>query len=130
MASEMNKSKRQIVLKLALLTGITEIVWQVTSYSAMFEVGSLRLIRGKITILPVDCDTQEQQRGLLQVAPFRNGNLPDQDLFCGFMGSVSHPISALSQGLMIITYDSGRRKERSLVCRSFDISVSKLENTC
>ena len=116
MASEMNKSKRQIVLKLALLTGITEIVWQVTSYSAMFEVGSLRLIHGKTTILPVDCDTVEQQRGLLEVAPFRNGNLPDQDLFYGFMGSVSHLTSTFLQGLMTFIPDSGRRKERSLVC--------------
>ena len=53
----MNKSKRQIFHQLALLTGMTEIVWQVTSYSKMFGVGSLHLIHGKITILPVARDT-------------------------------------------------------------------------
>ena len=81
----------------------------------MFEVGSLRLIHGKITILPVDRNTPEQQHGLLQVAPFRNGNLQDQDLFYGFMGSVSLPTSTLSQELMTFTSDSGSRKECSLV---------------
>ena len=91
MASEMNKSKRQIFHKLALLMGIIEVVWQVTSYRKMFDDGSLRLTHGKITILPVARDTPERQRGLLPAAPFRNGNCPDQDLFYGFMGSVSPP---------------------------------------
>ena len=112
----MNKSKRQIFHKLALLTGITEIVWQVTSYSKMFGVGSLHLIHGKITILPVARDTPEQQRGLLEEAFFRNGKVPDQDLFYGSMGSVSTPVPTLPQGLMVFIPDSGSRKERSLVC--------------
>ena len=43
----------------------------------MFEDGSLRLTHGKITILPLDRDTPERQRGLLEVAPFRNGSRPD-----------------------------------------------------
>ena len=116
-ASEMNKSKRQIFSSnLPLLTGITEIVWQVTSYRKMFEDGSLRLTHGKITILPLDRDTPERQRGLLEVAPFRNGNRLDQDLFYGFMGNVSPPTSTHSQGLIVFTPDSGRRKECSLVC--------------
>ena len=108
--SEMNKLKRQIFRELALLTGVTDIVWQVTSFRTMFEVGSLRLIHGKITILPVDRDTPEQQRGLLQVAPFRNGNLPDQDLFYGFMGSVSPPTLTLLPGLMISLLIAGAGK--------------------
>ena len=112
----MNKSKRQIFHKLVLLTGITEIVWQVKSYSKMFGVGSLRLIHGKITILRVARDTPEQQRGLLHVTPFWNGKIPDQDLFYGFMGSVSPPATTLPQGLMVFIPDSGSRKERSLVC--------------
>jgi hypothetical protein len=95
---------------------MTKIVWQVTSYRKMFKIGSLRLIPGKITILPVDRDTPERQPGLLQVALFRNGNLPDQDLFCGFMANVSPPTPTPSQVLMVFTPDSGRGKERSLVC--------------
>ena len=112
----MNKSKRQIFCKLALLTGITEIVWQVTSYSKMFEVGSHRLIHGKTTILPVDHDTPGRQRGSLQVAPFQNGSRPGQDPFYGSMGNVSLPTSIFSQGVTIFTPDSGRGKERSFVC--------------
>jgi hypothetical protein len=82
----------------------------------MFEDGSLHLIHGKITILPVDRDTPERHRGLFQVALFRNGNRPDQDLFYGCMGSVSPLTPTPSQGLMGFTPDSGRGKERSLVC--------------
>jgi hypothetical protein len=89
------------LVTLPLLTGITEIVWQVTSYSKMFEVGSLRLIHGKITTLPVDRNTTERQRGLLEVAPSLNGNLPDQDPFYGFMGNVSSSTPMLSHGLMV-----------------------------
>ena len=62
----------------------------------MFEDGSLRLTHGKITILPLDRDTPERQRGLLEVAPFRNGSRPDQDLFYGFMGNVSPPTSTFA----------------------------------
>ena len=82
----------------------------------MFEDGCPRLIHGKITILPLDRDTWEQRRGLLEEAFFRNGNRPDQDLFYGFMGNVSPPTRTLLQRLMIFTPDSGRRKECSLVC--------------
>ena len=106
----MNKSKRQIFHKLVLLTGITEIVWQVKSYSKMFGVGSLHLIHGKITILPVARDTREQQRGLLHVTHFRNGKIPDQDLFYGFMGSVSPPATTLPQELMVLSLTAGAGK--------------------
>ena len=115
-ASEMNKSKRQIFHKSTLLTKITEVIVQMTSYTIMFKDGSHRLIHGKITILPVNRDTRERHRGLLEVAFFRNGNRPDQDFFYGFMGSVSPPTTTLSQGrLMNFTPDSGSRKEHSLV---------------
>jgi hypothetical protein len=117
MASEMNKSKRQIFRKLAPLIGITEVVSQVTSYSKMFEIGSLHLILGKIRILPADRDTAERQRGLSEVTPSWNGNRPGQVHCCGFMGSVSPPTPTLSHGVMMPPPpDSGRRKERALVC--------------
>ena len=106
----------RLLIRLSLLTGIAQIAWQVTNYSKMSDVGSLHLIRGKIIILPVDRDTPEQQRGLLHVTPFRNGKIPDQDLFYGFMGSVSPPATTLPQELMAFIPDSGSRKERSLVC--------------
>jgi len=89
---------------------MTKIVWQVTSYRKMFKIGSLRLIPGKITILPVDRDTPERQPGLLQVALFRNGNLPDQDLFCGFMANVSPPTPTALQGLMVSPLIAGAGK--------------------
>jgi hypothetical protein len=82
----------------------------------MFEDGSLHLIHGKITILPLNRNMLEQQRGLLEVTPFWNGNRLDQDPFYGFMANVSPPTSTLSQGLIVFTPNSGRRKERSLVC--------------
>ena len=102
MASEMNKSKRQIFReKLLSLIGITEIVWQVTSYSRMFEVGSLHPIHGRTTISPVNRDTLAQRRGLSKAAPSRNGNHPDQVPFYGFTGNVSPPSPMLLQKLMV-----------------------------
>ena len=105
----------RLLIRLSLLTGIAQIAWQVTNYSKMSDVGSLHLIRGKIIILPVDRDTPEQQRGLLEATPSKNGNRPDQVLFYGFMGNVSPSTSPVSQGLMVFPTDSGWRKERSLV---------------
>jgi hypothetical protein len=58
----------------------------------------------------------EQQRGLSEVAPSRNGNRLEQDHSYGFMGSVSPPTLTLLQGLMVSFPDSGRRKKRPLVC--------------
>jgi hypothetical protein len=101
---------------LLLPTGITEVVSQVTRYSKMFEVGSLHLIRGKITILPVNRDKLEWQHGLSEAARSRNGNRPNQVPFYGFMGNVSALIPMLSQELMLFLTDSGCGKERSLVC--------------
>jgi hypothetical protein len=98
----------------------------VTSYRKTFEVGFLHLIRGKIRILPVIRDTLEQQRGLLEAAPSRNGNRPGQVPSYGYMVNVGLPTPMLSQGLMILPLtllDSGGGKERSLVGLFFDIFV-------
>ena len=64
----------------------------------------------------MDRSTPEQQRGLSGAAPSRNGNRLDQDPFYGFMGNVSPPTPTVLQGLMGFTPESGRRKERPLVC--------------
>jgi hypothetical protein len=63
----------------------------------MFEVGSLHLIHGKITTLPVGRDTLERQSGLSEAAPSRNGKRPDQVRFYGFMENVRPPTPTLSQ---------------------------------
>ncbi len=78
-------------MKMPLLTAITEAVWprQVTNYSKMFEVGSLRLTHGRIIIFPTNRDTREQQPGLSEAAPSRSGSRTDQIPFCGFMANVS-----------------------------------------
>ena len=102
--------------KSALLTGVTEVVSQVTRYSKTFRVGSLHLIRGKITILPVTRDRPERQHGLSEAARSWSGNRPDQAPFYGFMGNVGTLIPTLPQELMVLVADSGCWKERSLVC--------------
>ena len=122
-ASKMNKSEREIFLKFVMLTGITEVVSQVTRYNKIFEVGSVHLIHRKITILLVNRDTPERRRGLLKTAPSWNGNCLDQVLFYGSMGNVSPPILILLQGLMVFVPDSGRWKKRFLVSQSFETSA-------
>ena len=93
-----------------MLTGIAKVVWQVTIYKKIFEVGSLHLIHGKTTISPVDRGTPEQQHGLPKAAPFRNGNRPDQVPFYGFMGNVSPPTRTLSRRLMVFPPIAGAGK--------------------
>jgi hypothetical protein len=76
----------------------------------MFEVGSLHLIHGKITILLVDRDTVERQRGLSEATPSLIGNRLDQDRFYGFTGNVSPPTSTLFQVLMASSLIAGAGK--------------------
>ncbi len=52
---------------LVLLPRSAEIVWQVTSYREIFDIGSLLLIYRKITILPSDCGTVGQQHSSFNV---------------------------------------------------------------
>ena len=63
----------------------------------MYEIGSVHLIRGKITISPVDCDTSVQRHGLSKAESSQNGNYPDQVHSYGFMANVSPPTLMLSQ---------------------------------
>jgi hypothetical protein len=44
LASDQNKSKRESFFDVVILTGITEIVWQVTTYSKIFSDGCHHLI--------------------------------------------------------------------------------------
>jgi hypothetical protein len=74
-ASEMNRSKRQLYELLPFPTRGSEIVWQVTSYSMMSGNGSLLLIRGKTTTLPVTCTAKGLQRGSFRVTHSCNGKL-------------------------------------------------------
>ncbi len=86
-------------MKVSMLTGITEAAWpwQVTNYSNIFKVGSLRLIHGRIIMLPANRDTREQERGSSEAAPSRNGSRPDQVHYYGFMANVSSSILTPSQ---------------------------------
>ncbi len=115
-------------MKLSLLTEITEVVWpwQVTNYRKLFYVGSLRLTRGRIIRLPADHDIREQQRGLSEAAPSRNGSRPDKVPFYGFMENVRSPIRIPSQWLIIHPLGSGRREKRHLVWSS--IRYFRLQN--
>jgi hypothetical protein len=48
MTSDMNRSRRQSFPMSQLLAERAEFVWQVTSWRKIFEIGSPRLIHGKI----------------------------------------------------------------------------------
>ena len=89
MASDKNKSMRQFFLKLPLLTGSTEIVWQATSYRGIFENGSLPLILGKTTTLPANRTTKGLRHGSFKATRSRNGKHQDQVPFYGSTGNVS-----------------------------------------
>ena len=88
LSSDINKSKCGFSVNVAVTSETTEIVWQVTSCSKIFKVGSLRLIHGRITTLPVNHDTPGPQRGSFMVRRSRNGNRVDRVPFYGFMGNV------------------------------------------
>lgn len=89
-----DKLKRQIsLMNLPLLVGITEAIWQVTSCSKIFEIGSRHLIHGRITTSPANHGTPERRLGLSKATPFKTGNRLDQAVFFGFMGNVSCPLA-------------------------------------
>ena len=126
MATEMHKSKCEIssYKSCRCRWESLRVVWQMTGYSRIFEVGSLRLIRGGTTILPADHDTAERQRGLSGTAPSQNGCHPVQVLFYGSMENVSSPTFTLSRGLIALPLGSRCRKERPLVCQLSAIYAS------
>src|SRR5579863_5394819 len=82
-------------LTLPLLTGGTEIAWQVTSYRDVFNGGCLPLIHGRTTTSPMDCGTVGLGHGSFKVTHSRNGKNLDRVHYCGSMGCVSlHPVVA------------------------------------
>jgi hypothetical protein len=85
--SDVNRSKRQLLM-LRLLTGLTDIVWQVMKWKRMFDFGSPHQIHGKITTLLMNHATERPGRGSSKVTPSRNGSGPGQALFYGFMENV------------------------------------------
>src|SRR6266851_442602 len=103
-------------LTLALLPGSAEIVWQVTSYREIFDVGSLLLIHGKITILRSDRGTAGRRHGSFKATYSRNGKYPERVPSYGSTGNVScHPAFNSSQRLMDFPLRSGLWEECTLV---------------
>ena len=102
---------------------------QATSCSVTFDNGSLRQIRGKITTSLVNLSIAEPPHGGFKVTHSRNRNPLVLVPSYGFMEnvSVSHP--RISPELHDSCICSGRRKERSLVCRSFHIPHNKFYST-
>jgi hypothetical protein len=101
---------------LALLPESAEIVWQVTSYREIFDVGSLLLIHGKITILPSNRGIAGRQHGSFKATYSRNGKYPEQVPSYGSTGNVRcHPAFNPSQRLMVFPLRSGLWEECTLV---------------
>jgi hypothetical protein len=71
------------------LTGISEIVRQVTNYSKTFSTGYCHLILGRTTTSPASRATPGLQRGLLRETLSWNGKrlIPRVPLY-GYMGNV------------------------------------------
>ena len=98
-------------LTLTLLTGSTEIGWQVTNYREIFEIGSLPLTHPKITTLLASRTTKGRRRGSSKATFSRNGKHPDRVPFCGSMGNVSCLlVLMLSQKLMVSILVAGSGK--------------------
>ena len=105
-------------LALPLLIGNTEIAFQVISCRGIFEIGSLPLIPGKITTLPVNTTTKGPRRGSSGATHSQNGNHLVRVPSSGSTGSVSYRQNLIMvhfQRLTVFFY-SGCRKECSLVC--------------
>src|SRR5579863_4354088 len=100
MASNKNKWECLLFHNVAMITGITEIIWQVTSCGEIFNGGSHPPIHGRITTSHADCDTAGPGSGSFNGTPSRNGRHPDQVPFCGYMANVScRPTLTLLQRL-------------------------------
>jgi hypothetical protein len=89
--SDVNKSRRELFLNFAIADK-TEIVWEVTHWSRMFEGGSLHQIHGKTTTLHVNRARRGPGRGSSKVTLSQNGSGPGlQVLFYGSMENVRGP---------------------------------------
>jgi hypothetical protein len=109
-----------------LLTGITEIVFQVTNCGKIFEVGSLLPIHGKITTSLASRDRAGPEHGSFKGTQSLNGNHPDETACYGSMANVSYrPAPFLSQKLMPFPFVAGAGKS-VLWYVAFDFDFEKL----
>jgi hypothetical protein len=118
MAKDKNTSRRQSLIKVAMLIGITEIVRQATSCSEIFNVGCHPLTHGKITTSPADRGTPELASGSFKEIHSLNGKHLEWDPFYGYMANVScRPAVILSQRLMDFSLIASSRiwEKRALV---------------
>jgi len=87
-----------------------------TSFSKIFEVGFLHLIRGEITTSHADRDIAGLGGGSFKIARSQNGKNPDRALFYGSTGNVSYrPTLTLLQRLTAFPCRSGLWEECTLV---------------
>ena len=89
LASDMNKSKRQLFLNFATVNKIPDTIWQAISYRMLSEAGSPLQIHGKTIISLAGLDTAGPRIGLSKARHFQSGNCPDQVPSFGFTGNVS-----------------------------------------
>jgi len=90
-ASDMNKSKRQLMFSPAIADRVAETVWQATSCREMFESGCHLPILGKIITSPVDHNTTGRRNGSFRATRSQHGKRLIQVLFYGFMENVCYP---------------------------------------
>src|SRR5713101_5859396 len=87
-ASDMNKSKRQLCSVLGWLTGIAETVWQATGCREMFEIGCHLPTLGKTKTPPADHNTTGQRNGSFRATHSRHGKRLIRVPFYGSMENV------------------------------------------
>jgi hypothetical protein len=98
------------------LPGLAVIVLQVTSCGKISAIGSLLLIRGRITTLPANRTTKGPRHGSFKATRSQNGSHRDRVRFYGSTENVSCRMAlTLSQGLIVSPLRSGLREKRTLV---------------
>ena len=112
LASDLNESKRQSFVNLAIADRITEIFRQMAAYGKIFQGGYRHLILGRITIMPADHATVGLQRGSFRAVRSRNGKrLRPRVHVCGFMENVRYcPVLLLSERLSFFLFAAGAGK--------------------
>jgi hypothetical protein len=108
------------------MTGITEIIRQVTSYRKIYSVGYHHLILGRTINLPANLATPGLQRGSSKEARSPNGKRPRHRIpLCGFTENVRQfPALTPLETNFILPFRSGCGKKRFLVRQILDILVS------
>ena len=111
-----DKMKRQLSPDIRIAARMAEMLWQVTSYWAIFKLGSLPPILGKISTLRANHGTARPERGSLMEIHTQNGRIRGQVRSYGSMGNVSClPALTFLQRLMPSSVRSWLWEERLLV---------------